>query len=346
MENELTVGRKDYATLKKIMVITGCMEKVCEIFEKYVLETEKVKKNLYISLGIYCNKSSFFDCTTAMAYFDLSKTVDKKRIVKSLLKQECDVQEICMYRRDFEKKEVCQPSTFNYKISKLMPHPYETDCINYWSDTKYFNYIVKDIQHIYSLESCQKLCIQIELIDRCNCQHVHLYTSLLNETYITDKDGTPLRTCSSIPSDKNADYKCYMNVQREHDEGVQTCDCKNPCLSVAYRMSVATSDWPSDYYMPIILEKLNESRIISPVDSLLRKRDYVRADVFFESLNVLSVKTNPKYNIDSFFAGLGGALSFYMGIAIIMVFEALELIFDILVTAMKELGQIERKEPK
>ncbi|XP_040571156.1 epithelial sodium channel subunit gamma-like isoform X2 [Lepeophtheirus salmonis] len=232
------------------------------------------------------------------------------------------------------------------KISKLMPHPYETDCINYWSDTKYFNYIVKDIQHIYSLESCQKLCIQIELIDRCNCQHVHLYTSLLNETYITDKDGTPLRTCSSIPSDKNADYKCYMNVQREHDEGVQTCDCKNPCLSVAYRMSVATSDWPSDYYMPIILEKLNESRIISPVDSLLRKRDYVRADVFFESLNVLSVKTNPKYNIDSFFAGLGGALSFYMGIAIIMVFEALELIFDILVTAMKELGQIERKEPK
>ena len=42
-----------------------------------------------------------------------------------------------------------------------------------------------------------------------------------------------------------------------------------------------------------------------------------------------TIKQEGKYNAEGFFAALGGALSFYIGIAIIMAFEIVEFFYDL-----------------
>ncbi len=65
------------------------------------------------------------------------------------------------------------------------------------------------------------------------------------------------------------------------------------------------------------------------------QRDYVKADVYYQTLNVQIVKQSAKYTDEGFFAGLGGALSLYLGVAIIMIFELLELLFDLFVNVWR-----------
>jgi len=48
-------------------------------------------------------------------------------------------------------------------------------------------------------------------------------------------------------------------------------------------------------------------------------------------LNVKSIVQSPTYPPDSLVSNVGGALSLYLGIAIIMAFELVELFWDILV---------------
>ncbi|CAM6055018.1 unnamed protein product [Sphagnum tenellum] len=59
------------------------------------------------------------------------------------------------------------------------------------------------------------------------------------------------------------------------------------------------------------------------------QENLVQANVYYETLNVRSVTQTAKYSSDTFVASLGGALGLYMGMAVIMMFEVVELVFDI-----------------
>ena len=45
--------------------------------------------------------------------------------------------------------------------------------------------------------------------------------------------------------------------------------------------------------------------------------------------------------LDGFFSGMGGSLSLYLGIAVTMAFEILELLFDLLTRAFRNNQQME-----
>ncbi len=86
-------------------------------------------------------------------------------------------------------------------------------------------------------------------------------------------------------------------------------------------------------------------------------QEFVKLDVYFQSLNVQTITQTPKYTVclvfslfefrhlykknlflvqnEGFFASLGGALSLYIGIAAIMVFEVLELALDLILVAVR-----------
>ena len=69
-------------------------------------------------------------------------------------------------------------------------------------------------------------------------------------------------------------------------------------------------------------------------DGVVEEQEYIQAnylkiDVYFKTLNVQTITQQEKYNAEGYFAALGGALSFYIGIAIIMAFEIVEFFYDL-----------------
>ena len=71
----------------------------------------------------------------------------------------------------------------------------------------------------------------------------------------------------------------------------------------------------------------------------LIQEDYTRADVYYQTLNVQSIEQNEAYPGSDLVPGLGGALSLYLGIAIVMAFEVLELIWDLITNIFKHLSK-------
>ena len=88
------------------------------------------------------------------------------------------------------------------------------------------------------------------------------------------------------------------------------------------------------------------------------QEDYTRADVYYQTLNVRSIVQNEAYpvsihKVDTVFIiiiwllfqaeqlipGIGGALSLYLGIAIVMAFELLELLFDLILAIFQHKGK-------
>ncbi|TRY68756.1 hypothetical protein TCAL_04697 [Tigriopus californicus] len=61
-----------------------------------------------------------------------------------------------------------------------------------------------------------------------------------------------------------------------------------------------------------------------PVQQKIQE-NYLKVDVYYQTFNVRSVSEVPQYSGDSLFAALGGALSFYLGVAIVIGFELVEL---------------------
>ena len=47
--------------------------------------------------------------------------------------------------------------------------PYTSECINYWTDTNYTDYIDED--WAYSLQQCQRVCTHSSILMDCQCFH-------------------------------------------------------------------------------------------------------------------------------------------------------------------------------
>jgi len=69
------------------------------------------------------------------------------------------------------------------------------------------------------------------------------------------------------------------------------------------------------------------------------QEDYTRADIYYQTLNVRSIIQNEAYPIEQLVPGIGGALSLYLGIAIVMAFELLELVFDLILAIFQHNGK-------
>ena len=69
--------------------------------------------------------------------------------------------------------------------------------------------------------------------------------------------------------------------------------------------------------------------VLTAIHQALRA-NLVSLSVFYETTSVTVVKELPKYTPDSILSSLGGALSLYLGISIISLFETWQLGFNLL----------------
>ena len=137
----------------------------------------------------------------------------------------------------------------------------------------------------------------------------------------------------------DSQYVCFDQVFTEYDTLQRNCSCNPACSEFDFTSQISTSTWPSNQYWEDIaifdLGILTEADLKGPKPKIAETRskiqeDYTRADVYYQTLNVRSIIQNPAYPDTDLVSGLGGALSLYLGIAIVMAFEVLELIWDLI----------------
>jgi hypothetical protein len=206
--------------------------------------------------------------------------------------------------------------------------PYIPECTPNWNTTGYEGIPPKTK---FSLASCQRFCLQKDIAEGCECFHPNLVQATINTTF-------GYSPCLITPSENNTDYVCFNGIMSEHDNFTRNCSCTVACAETDFSAIVTTSTWPSNQYwydLAIDLGYSNSELQGSPPKQLEAKakvqQDYARVDVYFQTLNVKSIVQTPTYPGSSLVSNIGGALSLYLGIAIIMAFELVELMWDILV---------------
>lgn len=68
------------------------------------------------------------------------------------------------------------------------------------------------------------------------------------------------------------------------------------------------------------------------------QKNYLKGNIYYQSLNVQAIVQEAKYTDESYFAALGGALSFYIGLAIFIVFELLEFFYDVFINVWRHVN--------
>ncbi|XP_046612903.1 amiloride-sensitive sodium channel subunit gamma-2-like [Neodiprion virginianus] len=196
--------------------------------------------------------------------------------------------------------------------------PYITNCTSGWERT-WYEAKVGDAYR-YSMEQCQRICLQLAFEDFCSCTHP-IYMDI----------STGVSPCN-LTSD-NRDYACVGRVLEEFETRTRECSCNMDCREITYNMKISQAAWPNENNWCDVAQRFGMARACKyekyRSDYRVREKqlllqNVLTIDVFFENLRVQSIDQHPTYKLQSFVGSLGGALSLYLGITLFMLLEVFE----------------------
>ncbi len=213
----------------------------------------------------------------------------------------------------------------------------------------------------YRLISCQKKCLQAEIVKVCGCKEIALpdHDVYPDVKYCTVDNDIPL-DCRKGATDHCVDmlhkvYKRFECVQKtkasltRSAKFTQSCGCYPPCREVSYDITYSLSKWPAESfdgeeaYIDIFETERYPGRFMGPedaekfmlyanyFDSSNRKRamkDFARLNVYIADCNVLKTEESEDYSQSQLLSDIGGQLGLWVGISVITLAEVLELIMD------------------
>ncbi|XP_023716562.1 amiloride-sensitive sodium channel subunit beta-like isoform X1 [Cryptotermes secundus] len=209
---------------------------------------------------------------------------------------------------------------------KRLKLPYTTNCSTTWDHTWYGARV--NGAFAYSSERCQRICLQFAFEERCNCSHPS-YMDL----------PTGFVPCNLISS--SLAYGCSTDILEEFENQNRLCSCNMDCREISYETKISTAMWPTDNYWCNLASKyslIEECEIADHEyggrshhqDKLKIQNNLLKIDVYFENLRVKSVEQSPTYKVQTFVGSLGGALSLYLGITLLMLVEVMEALFRLI----------------
>ena len=225
------------------------------------------------------------------------------------------------------------------KVVTRQPYPYVTDCTNeypleYQADPTY-----DFVNMNYDEEHCKAICRLSYVHKNCGCLDLLLMEG--NFLDLTHLDN--LTFCNVIIDSVQRD--CSITMMRESAKGQGNCPCKPACYVQSYSYTKSETVWPSDQYWGIVAEDLGitykgqkitykdqrATELSGGIDEgynqikNLVQNNLMEVTIYYGSLNVEEINEVPEFTFLTFLSDLGGALSLYLGICFIQVFEVLEL---------------------
>jgi len=113
------------------------------------------------------------------------------------------------------------------------------------------------------------------------------------------------------------------------------CNCSSACEEKYYEVDISSSKWPAEQYQLLaaqtfISEAVQDDRITDTQATQIAN-NLLKLNVFFESKLIKSIEETQTYESvlgADFLNALGGALSLFLGISFILLFELVELVLD------------------
>ncbi|CAG0894001.1 unnamed protein product, partial [Darwinula stevensoni] len=195
------------------------------------------------------------------------------------------------------------------EVSRL-PYPYENDCYDSWAKTGYFPGDPKLIAYD-SLATMVNMC-------NCTCPWLQDYFTFSNGTL----NGT--RACN-IENYDSTDNQCINDVYYELTSGNITCPCNAECQQTEYQRTISSSEWPTASYLSSAMDSMDLGTRLQTNDDTM-KMEVVKVIIYFSSIAQETITESPSVTGTSLLSNLGGALSLYLGISVVMILEVIEIL--------------------
>ncbi|XP_035674112.1 degenerin mec-10-like [Branchiostoma floridae] len=209
------------------------------------------------------------------------------------------------------------------------PWPYgQMDCTNNNDD-----YMSLYSGKIYTLRMCENTCLQCAIINRCHCA-----TDMIDLTRKKAiRECSPLFANSTVPVcniAKSRVQACVRGLWKRFQRGELECKCDQACKDEIFELSLSSSLWPSDRFVPYILRDLHMIQDIRRNNlprSMQEVRDnLVRVEISYKELNYESIAEEWNYKEENLLGDMGGLLGFYIGVSIITICEFVDYVLDLL----------------
>lgn len=233
-----------------------------------------------------------------------------------------------------------------------------------------------DSSQQYRLLSCQKMCLQSQIVQYCGCKDIALPggDQYPDKKYCTDDYDVPqeciyraTNTCLSTLFKLYERIVCAKESKMtlmQNASIIQDCGCFPPCNEISYDVTYSLSRWPAmsfdgeQAYIDIVAEanytsRFNKSHLQEKFKSIKtylnesnRHRamlDFVRLNVYLAESDVLKTEETEDYTQSQLLSDIGGQLGLWVGISVISLAEALELLVDIMRHICRDWGR--RRSP-
>ena len=210
----------------------------------------------------------------------------------------------------------------------------------------------------YRTMSCQKMCLQKYIIQRCDCRDIMLPDLQLNDTV------PPCRN-NDLPDEcmYEASEECLQHFLGLYDRIIcmteskdslmknttllENCGCFPPCDEISYDISYSLSKWPATgyegdaaffdvFYIENFWERFNDTpkykgikEYFSEANREHAMKDFARLNAYIADSNVIITHEKEDYTSTQLLSDIGGQLGLWVGISIITLAEALELVWDV-----------------
>ena len=183
--------------------------------------------------------------------------------------------------------------------------------------------------HGYSVRTCQKMCVQNQIIANCDCASPY---------YSKPRDmPANVTLCQTWINDT---HTCVSNAQDSLVSGI--CECHNPCEENTHDMLLSQAAWPITANQMVMISELKQHfpQVFTgstDSDATILSRNFLKLSLYFEQLNYQLISETPTYTKPKFFADLGSCLGLWMGISAVTIVEFLE--FSLHVITMATVGK-------
>ncbi|GFN77021.1 acid-sensing ion channel 1 [Plakobranchus ocellatus] len=211
------------------------------------------------------------------------------------------------------------------QIKRLAP-PY-ADCIAKVDVNNKEKNLFEEFGFAYSLNACQKSCVQKHIYKTCQCCDVSfpcIEDALQRSTGIIARKGSVIPICNTTDF---ITAHCVSVVEEAFRDNTLDCikNCPPACEESSFSTTVSSVPWPTHDYLQTLLVQhalhLNMTQLLKAAE-----RSFLKLEIYYDSLIVDKVVNQPAFTWNKLLSDIGGQLGLLLGFSILTAVEILELV--------------------
>ncbi len=231
------------------------------------------------------------------------------------------------------------------------------------TDTNPFDVESKETTHYRGI-SCQKMCLQSHVIEKCGCHDAslpslpHMNVSSCRKSDIVPDSCIKNATeeCLQVLLKLHRKIECARNTRNLVNRNttlMQACQCYPPCDEVQFDVSYSLSKWPASgyegdaayhdvFFIQYFKERFRDTPKFEDVDEYFSRaenesssareqtmKNFARLNVYVADSNVMKTQEGRDYELTQLVSDIGGQLGLWVGISVITLTEVLELVGEV-----------------